>query len=150
MRKVWDYPLICWGILLFASIILHNLCPMLQLLTTNTRKIGGIIFLILGAVVGLYGLLSMAKKKVNPMPTTTPTALVTGGAYQFSRHPMYLGLLLAKVSLFLFLGSLASLLSPISFFLLCQLYFIPKEENTLEKLFGLSFLDYKKKVPKWI
>ncbi|MFX0019595.1 MAG: methyltransferase family protein, partial [Candidatus Hermodarchaeota archaeon] len=75
--------------------------------------------------------------------------LITTGILEYVRNPMYFGILLIYVS-FIFLS--ISLIS-IAFFLLVFLVYnrmVNFEEKILESMFGDQFLDYKKKVSKWI
>jgi protein-S-isoprenylcysteine O-methyltransferase Ste14 len=48
------------------------------------------------------------------------------------------------------LGSLVSFVFPTIFFLLIQFLFIPNEEAQLKTMFGKEYLDYMKRVRKWI
>ncbi|MFX1432664.1 MAG: methyltransferase family protein [Promethearchaeota archaeon] len=78
-----------------------------------------------------------------------PDSLITTGILEYVRNPMYFGILLIYVS-FIFLS--LSLIS-IAFFLLVFLVYnrmVNFEEKILESMFGDQFLDYKKKVSKWI
>ena len=75
--------------------------------------------------------------------------LVTNGILKLVRNPMYLGILLIYVSFILF--SL-SLISVVAFIIIVILYnrMVNFEEHILEQLFGEKYLEYKKRVPKWI
>ena len=75
--------------------------------------------------------------------------LVTIGIFAHVRHPMYLGYILA------YLGGIVgtmSLLSIIPWLLIIHLYnkIANYEEQKLEQRFGKEYLEYKRKVPKWI
>jgi len=48
------------------------------------------------------------------------------------------------------LGSLFSFIFPVVFVILMNMIFIPMEEKNLEIVFGEKYLDYKKKVRRWI
>jgi protein-S-isoprenylcysteine O-methyltransferase Ste14 len=63
---------------------------------------------------------------------------------------MYLGGIFLGFGLAIFLGSLVSFIFPTIFFLLLQFLFIPQEEDQLKTIFGKEYLDYKKRVRKWI
>lgn len=75
--------------------------------------------------------------------------LVTGGLYEFVRHPQYLGILLiVTVWLFAWPTLITSVMWPI---LVTSYYRLAKrEEKDLEKKFGKKYLDYKEKVPMFI
>lgn len=75
--------------------------------------------------------------------------LITEGIFRHVRHPMYLGILLIYLAL-IFLS--ISLISTVTWIVIILIYnrLASYEENELEKLFNVKYLEYKKKVPKWI
>ena len=78
------------------------------------------------------------------------TAMVTGGPFRFSRNPGYLALTLLYVAIAVVADSLwmLSLLAPV----LAIMHFgvIIPEERHLESTFGDDYLDYKRRVRRWI
>ncbi|MFX1297703.1 MAG: methyltransferase family protein [Promethearchaeota archaeon] len=78
-----------------------------------------------------------------------PNSLITNGILGYVRNPMYLGILLIYVA-FIFLSiSLICIGLFIPVFLVYN-WMVNFEEKILENMFGTQFLEYKKKVPKWI
>lgn len=78
-----------------------------------------------------------------------PNSLITNGILGYTRNPMYFGILLIYVA-FIFLS--VSLIS-IGFFIPVFLVYnrmVNFEEKILENMFGEQFLEYKKKVGKWL
>ena len=78
-----------------------------------------------------------------------PNSLITKGILGYTRNPMYFGILLIYVA-FIFLS--ISLIS-IGFFIPVFLVYnkmVNFEEKILENMFGEQFLEYKKKVGKWL
>ena len=75
--------------------------------------------------------------------------LVTTGIFAHVRHPMYLGYILAYLGCIV--GTM-SLLSIIPWLLITHLYakMANYEEQKLEQKFGKEYLEYTRKVPKWI
>ena len=75
--------------------------------------------------------------------------LVTIGIFAHVRHPMYLGFILAYLGCIV--GTM-SLLSIIPWLLTIHLYteMANYEEQELEQRFGKEYLEYKRRVPKWI
>jgi protein-S-isoprenylcysteine O-methyltransferase Ste14 len=76
-------------------------------------------------------------------------SLVTSGPYAYIRHPMYLGPLLIYLSLIFLTASV------ISFFLLLVILFlynilVTDEEKDLERIFGQEYINYKKRVARWV
>jgi len=75
--------------------------------------------------------------------------LITNGILGHVRNPMYFGVLLIYLA-FIFLS--ISLISIALWIVIIVIYdkLATFEEKQLEKLFGEKYLEYKKKVPKWI
>jgi len=72
--------------------------------------------------------------------------LVTDGLYKYTRHPQYLGILVAS------LGMVVYKFSPISLLLWPVLLFVyyrlaRKEERMMQNIYGAEFLVYKSEVP---
>ena len=87
---------------------------------------------------------------INPMTPKKTTTLVIDGIYNYSRNPMYLGLLLVLTSSGIYFGAWLSLLIvPLFWLLISTLQIIPEEEAMLE-LFGEKFVKYKREVRRWI
>jgi len=78
------------------------------------------------------------------------TALVTSGPFQFSRNPMYLGMLIWLIGLAVLLGSLSVFIFPLLFFLLANFLFIPIEEKDMVQKLGDPYIAYKQRVRRWL
>jgi len=78
-----------------------------------------------------------------------PPGLVTTGVFAHVRHPMYLGIVLTYLG---YVVGTSSLLTLIPWLLVVHLYvkMASYEERELEKRFGEKYVEYKKRVPKWI
>jgi protein-S-isoprenylcysteine O-methyltransferase Ste14 len=78
-----------------------------------------------------------------------PSKLVATGIFKHVRHPIYLGVFLIYIGFILITLSLISI--PI-WIIIIVLYdkMATFEERDLERIFGDEYVDYKKKVPKWI
>ena len=72
-------------------------------------EIIGIIIFTLGSMLCIYTFISLGPN-LSPLPEPKSTAqLVTSGAYQYCRHPLYLGILLCSVAVTIYYGSLIHL-----------------------------------------
>ncbi len=85
------------------------------------------------------------------IPTNEPTdAIVTRGAFRFSRNPIYVSMLLLQVGVGIWANSLWFLgLAAISAMLLSW-GVISREEQYLERKFGEEYLAYKARVRRWL
>jgi len=109
------------------------------------------IFLIIIGVWTIFIATSLFKKKGTPKnPFKEPKVFVASGPFKFTRNPMYLGVTTVSLGIATLFGNLIIFLAPIAFFLTINFTFIPKEEKILEKLFGQNYVDYKKKVRRWL
>ena len=75
--------------------------------------------------------------------------VVDTGPYAHIRHPMYLGMVLVHVGIWIITLSLISLIPLIVVFIGYN-YLANDEEHRLEAKFGDEYLAYKKRVRKWI
>ena len=78
-----------------------------------------------------------------------PSGLVVDGIMAHVRHPMYFGIIMVYLA---FVLSTMSLLSFIPWFFVIVLHdkFATYEEQKLVERFGEEYIEYKKRVPKWI
>jgi len=83
-------------------------------------------------------------------PLLPSTALVTDGVFRLTRNPMYLGLVLLLVGLWLALGALTPGLIVVLFAVLIDRYFIEPEEEKLFGTFGHAYRTYQDRVRRWI
>jgi protein-S-isoprenylcysteine O-methyltransferase Ste14 len=83
---------------------------------------------------------------------TSPTnsALVTSGPFQFTRNPMYLGLVVITLGLAVWIGAWPMFLVPIATFATCNWVHIPFEEAKMRRQFGEAFDAYAAKVRRWV
>ena len=78
------------------------------------------------------------------------TILVQSGVFNFSRNPMYLGMILTLVGIAILFQNPFSLLAPVFFFLVLEFKFIPFEEEKMTAEIGESYLQYKQNVRRWL
>lgn len=91
-----------------------------------------------------------AQTTPNPQALEKVSSLVTSGIYQYSRNPMYVGLVLVLFSWALYLSHfLAFVLLPL-FILHMTRFQIQPEERILAQKFGKAYQTYKAKVRRWV
>ena len=142
-------PPILAALYLLTALGLHYLFPHTRIITSPHRFLG---IAILGTGIFLTGwaFRLFKKKGTTPNPYGTPTAVVATGPFRFSRNPMYLGVSLVLLGVAIFVGTVPLFLAPLAFFLTMNAVFIPREEKTLERIFGREYLDYKNRVRRWL
>ncbi|MGE3930779.1 MAG: isoprenylcysteine carboxylmethyltransferase family protein [Hyphomonadaceae bacterium] len=77
-------------------------------------------------------------------------ALVTGGVFNLTRNPMYLGMTLICLAAALWYGHSIMLATPVLMFAVANWAFIPFEEAKMRRQFGEAFDAYTKRVRRWI
>ena len=82
--------------------------------------------------------------------TIIATALVDTGIYRFTRNPMYVGMALLYAGLALGFASGAALLLLPVVLVIIQTQVIAREERYMEAKFGANYLDYKRRVRRWV
>ncbi|MES2930429.1 MAG: methyltransferase [Patescibacteria group bacterium] len=72
------------------------------------------------------------------------------GPYKYSRNPTHLGLTLMTLGLGLILHSFFSVVCIIVASVISKFIFLKKEERLLEKKYGQTYCEYKRKVRTWV
>lgn len=134
---------------LFLALLLDYWFPQFRFISGWYKYVGVLIF-IFGLSMTFTSFYLFKKHKTPILPGQTPTFIVMHGPYRFTRNPMYLGVTLALIGVALYLGNLLAFISPIIFFSATNFYYVPREEKIMEKLFGKKYIDYKKKVRRWV
>lgn len=131
------------------AIILNQFFPLLKLID-YPYNLSGFVVMGIGFILVFLSIKSLKDHKTTTNPNATPTALVTKGPYNFSRHPMYLGSFFITIGVAIFLSSLTALVGPLIYVSLINKYVIPFEEMILQKTFGSNYEKYKRQVRRWI
>jgi len=111
-----------------------------------------IALLIAGAFVMAMAVASFvaAKTTINPLKPTRASRLITGGAFRFTRNPIYLGDLLILAAIAVWLGQPANLALLAGFAWYIGRFQIRPEETALSKLFGAEYAAYCARVRRWL
>jgi protein-S-isoprenylcysteine O-methyltransferase Ste14 len=85
-----------------------------------------------------------------PAPYDPPVALVTSGLYQFTRNPMYVGVVAMIVGQAAWFRSAAVLIYAVVIAIAFHARVVLFEEPRLAQLFGAAYADYRAYVPRWL
>lgn len=114
-------------------------------------EIAGIVLLAVGGILALSCVwVFVARGRGTPAPFDAPRKFVAIGPYRYSRNPMYIGGLFLLAGLGLWERSISILLLTAVVFGIFHLFVLLYEEPTLKKNFGAAYLDYRRRVPRWI
>jgi protein-S-isoprenylcysteine O-methyltransferase Ste14 len=86
----------------------------------------------------------------SPAPIDAPINLVVNGLYRFVRNPVYVGVFLLIASRAVLFWSLPIVLYLALVATCVQLFIVLYEEPHLCKIFGEQYLEYCRRVPRWI
>ena len=104
----------------------------------------------MGFIVAARVALHRAGTTWHPTEPGRTTALVTSGVYRFSRNPTYLGMEIVLLGWAAVLASPAAALVSALFVAYIARFQIQPEELTLSVSFGQEYLDYSKRVRRWV
>ena len=137
------------GLLLLGGLLLHLLGGHHHRFV-HPHQLLGLLLVAAGVGLASYAAALFGGHSTTRNPHGQPTAFVTDAPYTFTRNPMYLGLMAVTLGFAVFFGSLAMLIAPLIFYLAIDRMLIPEEEITMERLFGEQYLDYKRRVRRWL
>ena len=121
-----------------------------NLLLKNFFVLIGLVIFLSGTILAVWAKLIMGNSWGRPAQhdLSIQKQLVNTGPFAFSRNPIYLGLLLLFLGFEMILQSyLIVLIIPL---ILIVTLAVKKEEKLLEKYFGKEYLEYKKRVPRFL
>ncbi|MGM9551113.1 MAG: methyltransferase family protein [Clostridia bacterium] len=113
------------------------------------RLVGSVIG-VLGAVVFICSVITMRDSWRAGVSETDKTEFITSGIYQISRNPAFLGFDLVYVGiLIMFFNRILLVITMFAIFMF-HLQIVIVEEKFLAKTFGNEYLNYRKKVNRYI
>lgn len=148
-RKPRIMPPIYFFLSIGIMVALDRYAPGLQLIAPPFAQLGWIP-LVLGFTVAVTGASQFRRKGTTIKPYADSSALVTSGAFAFSRNPMYSSMMAGLIGVFVLLGSLTPVLVIPVFYWIIRNRFIAVEERMLEENFGDAYRDYKSRVRRWL
>lgn len=149
MKDLKIHPPVFLLIALLASYALHRYLPVFDVVPEMLRYLG-----ILPVIAALWivgkSVQRFSRRETTIKPFEESTALVTDGYYEYSRNPMYLSMLMLTTGVAWLLGSITAFLPLPLLYAVLRFRFVAMEEARLEAAFGDEYLDYKRKVRRWI
>jgi protein-S-isoprenylcysteine O-methyltransferase Ste14 len=134
--------------LILITLILHFVLPEERLV--GWHHVIGLLLVALGAGLSSFAAAIFQARDTTRNPYGEPATFVVQAPYTWTRNPMYLGITTALLGLATFFSSIVMLLAPIAFFIVIDRMVIAREEETMERLFGEQYVDYKNRVRRWV
>lgn len=105
-----------------------------------------------GALLILVSSVSLIRYKttLNPMRPELTAVMVKTGVYQYSRNPIYLGLLIILTGWAIYLNNILSMLLVPAFVHYMNRFQIEPEEKALHHRYGTEFEEYRSLVRRWL
>lgn len=111
----------------------------------------GIALFLIGWAVVIYCVSQFAIKGKGTLSPVDPTqALVTSGLYQYSRNPMYVGVLSVLIGEVIFFSSVYLTWYTFAIAVAFHLFVVYHEEPRLWGVFGEAYEEYCSRVGRWI
>jgi len=147
--KVRIPPPLCFGVFLIGGILLQSSWMEGEWGPLYASITGGVLF-IASLIVVIIEALRHERSGSNVEPWKPTTLILSSGAYAYSRNPIYVGMIVAYLGVAFAASSLVAVaLLPLAI-LIIRYYVIAREEAYLIRKFGDEYLDYMKKVRRWI
>ena len=147
MKKI--LPPTYFALCLIIAAVLHFLLPIKQFINYPYNFLG-FLFFVIGGILNIWTDQLFKKNKTTVKPLEKPSTFIQTGPFKISRNPMYLGMTILLIGLGFVLGSIISFVGFILFIIAMEIAFIPQEERSMQEQFGEEYLNYKKKVGRWI
>jgi protein-S-isoprenylcysteine O-methyltransferase Ste14 len=113
--------------------------------------IPAVLLLAAGLVLYFWTILQFMGAQGTPVPINPPQKLITGGIYAYSRNPMLMGMFLIFFGVGIIIGSLSLTVIYTPLLILIFYFQVTKiEEKEMELKFGQEYLEYKKRVPRFL
>ena len=124
--------------------LLHHFIPLMQVIPYPWNA-SGLLPLAAGIGLNLKADSLFKHYGTTVKPFEDSSVLVTSGVFRFSRNPMYLGMVVILVGVFLLMGSLSPLIIIPVFAIIMDKVFITPEETMLNEHFGDNWRTYSSK-----
>ncbi len=147
LQKVLPPVWFLLSIILMAG--LHFWLPIQQLFFPPITYLG-IVAIAVGIIVLLFCAYLFRQKNTVIVPFQESSYLIRESIFNYSRNPIYLGMIITLMGVWLYLGSLTPVFIVPVFAWLIQKLFIKEEERMLEAKFGQEYREYKATVRRWV
>ena len=104
----------------------------------------------LGLAVELWAFLLFRRARTSVLPIRPTSAIVEVGPYRYSRNPIYLSMFVVVAGLAVVLDSLWQFAALVALYAVLRWGVIAREETYLARKFGAAYLDYRRRVRRWL
>jgi protein-S-isoprenylcysteine O-methyltransferase Ste14 len=138
-------------LLVFGSLYMDRALSLPELLPGVLGSAIGGVLLVAGVVLWAWCVVWFMRARGTPVPFNPPRELVAVGPYAWSRNPMLTGVFACLFGLGFFLNSVSMVVVWTPVFVLLNVFELKMvEEPELERRFGTSYREYKRRVPMFV
>jgi protein-S-isoprenylcysteine O-methyltransferase Ste14 len=134
---------------IITAVVLHYFFPVTTIIPFPYNLLG-LVIVGFGVYLAFQSVRLLISHNTTFEASGNPSSLVTKYPYNYTRNPIYLGMLLIALGTATILSSLSAFIAPILFFLVVNTIIMPFEENRLQKIFGSEYERYKGSVRRWL
>lgn len=149
MRRPRVIPPVYFAAAVAVMIALHWYLPLRRLMPRPWNWLG-LVPIAVAAVLSGWAISLFIWRRTTVHPGHTPTRLVTGGPFRFTRNPMYVSLTLMLIGVAVLLGSVSPWLMVPLFVWGINHNIIPGEEARMVEAFGEKYRQYQAHVRRWL
>ncbi len=111
----------------------------------------GLTLIALSFIPAVWAFVLFRRERTEIEPTSPSNRqLVISGPYQFTRNPMYLGLVALALGIAVRIGAWPMFIAPAAVFATANWVHIPFEEAKMRRQFGAAYDDYVARVRRWV
>lgn len=134
---------------LALGLLLHFIFPV-TFLPRLIAIASGVVVIVGAALIAISAFRAMRRAQTAVNPSRPTTAIVSDGAFSFSRNPIYLSLTMLYIGIALLFNALWALLLLLPLVVVVQNGVIKREEHYLERKFGDEYFRYQASVRRWV
>lgn len=147
MKKL--IPPFLFLICILFMVTIRNLIVIKEIIPNPINYIG-IALIIIGILITIVVRKRLEKANTEIHTFKNPKKLVRDGFFKYSRNPIYVGFTISLIGFWSLLGTILPFIGVLIFIIVTNNYYIPYEEEIMEKVFGKEYKKYKSKVRRWI
>ncbi len=137
-------------LLFFAAGIGSHLAWPMRVGPAGATHAAGAVLGLVSAALALWARQEMKAGGTNVRPDRPTLAIVTSGPFRYTRNPLYLSLCLLQAAAGLLADDWIPLLLAAPLALALHFGAVVREEAYLERKFGVTYLDFKRRVRRWV
>jgi len=144
------HPPIALAIALIVAFALNWFLPLPFVPPAIPHIQAGVLLVIGALLIVRWAAVTFRKARTNILTSQAATTIVSTGPFAYSRNPIYVAAIIGMVGAAVAFDSLWFLVALVAIWFVLRYGVIAREETYLERKFGAPYLDYKRKVRRWL